>query len=356
MLADSMRKGRNLMQRFIWLSMVLSSVAWLRAADQPPAQPKAAPAVAPAAAPNALAPADAPKLRIIPGKVLVPTGKGEMRRIWGELVSLDRKTRTGTFRNESNDEVMSFVVMPYAELLHHATLGDLQDFRVGERAIFRLHENDSGQWVWLTYIQDEMRFLHGHKEYYWVDKIDADKRQFECTDANADKSDVRMSGIILQTDGETRFWRNGEQVSFADVHVGDKLRTKTHGVGKGKDRVCWEVFLDEASVEKFLAAQNQVHRERMIAEGLPGYVDEVQPGRVAITLFPEGGDLIGKLAPKAKVRVAPAGVDRQPTSEPIDAVVEEIKPNGRVKTVTLKLDQPAGSKFEVTGLARLWNP
>lgn len=333
------------MRRFVGLLVALSSsVLW--AADKPASSTAAA---APAAG-------DAPKLRIVPGKVLVPTGKGEMRRIWGELVSLDLKTRTGTFRNESNDEVMSFVVMPYAELLHHATLGDLQDYRVGERAIFRLHENEQGQWVWLTYIQDEMNFLNGHKEFYWVDKIDADKKQLECTDANGDKSYIRMPGIILQTDAATRYWRNGEPASFGDIRVGDKLRTKTHGVGQGKTRVCWEVFLDEPSLLKFQAEQKEVHRQRLISEGLPGYVDQAAPERVAITLFPEGGEWIVKLAAGGHVRVAPAGVDRKPTTEPLGAVVEEIKPNGRVKTVTLKLDQPAGSGFQATGLARVWIP
>src|SRR4051794_14161598 len=88
-----------------------------------------------------------PKAKITPGKVVIPTGPGEMRRIWGELVSLDLKTRTGTFRNESNDEVMSFKVLPYAELLHHAARGDLPDYRIGERAIFRLHEDADGKWT-----------------------------------------------------------------------------------------------------------------------------------------------------------------------------------------------------------------
>src|SRR6266436_1663315 len=93
-----------------------------------------------------------PVLKIIPGQVIVPTDA--MRRIWGELISLDLATRTGKFRKEGTDEVMSFTVLPYAELLHHATFGDLQDFRIGERAIFRLHEAaNTGQWTWLTYIQ-----------------------------------------------------------------------------------------------------------------------------------------------------------------------------------------------------------
>jgi len=87
---------------------------------------------------------------ITPGKVIIPTEK--MRRIWGELIRIDFATRTGKFCNESTDEVMSFTVMPYAELLHHATLGDLQDFKVGERAIFRLHVNEKEEWVWLTYM------------------------------------------------------------------------------------------------------------------------------------------------------------------------------------------------------------
>src|SRR5262249_1002646 len=128
-----------------------------------------------------------PEAKITPGKAIVPA---KMRRLWGELVSLDLKTRTGTFRNESNDEVPTFTVLPYAELLHHATFGDLQDFRIGERAIFRLHENADGRWTWLTYIQDEMNFLNNHKEYYWVDRIDAGKGRIEFTQANADKSFV----------------------------------------------------------------------------------------------------------------------------------------------------------------------
>src|SRR5262249_48910787 len=135
------------------------------------------------------APPAKPELKITPGKAIVPTNK--MRRIWGELVSLDLNTRTGTFRNEGNDEVMPFTVLPYAELLHHASFGDLPDYRIGERAIFRLHENAEGKWVWLTYIQDEMNFLNGHKEYYWVDRVEPATGRIEFTQASADKSFVR---------------------------------------------------------------------------------------------------------------------------------------------------------------------
>ena len=84
-----------------------------------------------------------PVLKITPGKVIIPFDK--MQRPWGELISIDLQTRTGKFRRENTDEVITFTVMPYAELLHHATHGDLQDVRIGERAIFRLHENEKGE-------------------------------------------------------------------------------------------------------------------------------------------------------------------------------------------------------------------
>ena len=294
-----------------------------------------------------------PKLKIIPGQVIVPTGTGEMRRPWGELISLDLATRTGKFRNESDDAVMSFTVMPYAELLHHATNGDLQDFRVGERAIFRLHENEKGEWVWLTYIQDEMNMLNGHKEYFYVDKIDIAKRAFDCTWANFDKSFVRQTNVVITTDGETRYWKAGALAKFSDIKTGDKLRTKTHGVGKGKVRVAWEVFLDDASLVKFQTEQKAVHARRIQTEGAPGYVNEVNGKEVQLTIFNEGADIAKQLKVGKAVLVAPAGVDRKPTAASLTGTVTAANTKGRECKVTVTLTG-IEAKFRTAGLARLW--
>ena len=304
----------------------------------------------------ALRAADAPAkppLKVIPGQVIIPTQPGTMRRPWGELISLDFATRTGKFRNESDDSVMSFTVMPFAELLHHAASGDLQDFRVGERAIFRLHENDKGEWVWLTYIQDEMNMMNGHKEYFYVDKIDAAKRAVDCTWANFDKSFIRQTNVVIETDSETRFWKAGAPAKFTDLKTGDKFRTKTHGVGKGKTRVAWEVFLDDESLVKFQNEQKAVHAKRILAEGAPGYVDETSGTELRLTLFNEGGDIAKQLKAGKPVRVAPAGVDRKPTTAPLTATVTTALTKGRETKVTLTLSS-AEAKFQPTGLARLW--
>ncbi len=217
--------------------------------------PKSAPTPAPAA------PAK-PTLKIIPGQVIVPTDA--MRRPWGELISIDLKTRTGTFRNESDDKVMPFTVLPYSELLHHAAFGDLDDFRVGERLIFRVHENqDTHEWTWLTYIQDQMNMMNGHKEYYQVDSIDAAKGELSCTQENFETNFVREKGIIISTDAETRYWKKGAPAKFTDLKVGDRLRTKTHGIGHGKVKMCWEVFLDDESLLKFQNEQKAAHTKRI---------------------------------------------------------------------------------------------
>lgn len=292
-----------------------------------------------------------PVLKITPGQVVIPFDR--MQRPWGELISLDLATRTGKFRRESNDEVCTFSVMPYAELLHHATNGDLQDFRVGERAIFRLHEDEQGAWVWLTYIQDEMNMMNGHKEFFHVDRLDPQKHQIVCTQANADKSYIREAGIVIETDRDTRYWKAGEPASFGDLRVGDQLRTKTHGVGKGKVRVAWEVFLDEASLLKFQAEQKAVHAARIVKQGAPGYVDEASGELLNLTLFHEGEEQVKQLKAGTTVRVAPAGVDRNPTAEPLTATVRSAKMMGRQCKVTLALEA-ATEKFRPTGLVRLW--
>lgn len=292
-----------------------------------------------------------PTLKIIPGQVIVPTDA--MRRIWGELISVDLQTRTGKFRKEGTDEVMGFTVLPYAELLHHAAFGDLQDFRIGERAIFRLHENDAGEWTWLTYIQDEMNMMNGHKEYFYVDSIDAAKGQLTCTQANFDKSFVREKDILIETGADTRYWKSGQPAKFADIQVGDKLRTKTHGVGKGKVRMCWEVFLDDESLLKFQAEQKAIHAKRMAEEGAPGYVDKAADREIQLTFFQEAGDISRQLKSGQRVRVAPAGVDRKPTSEPIAGSVTAAQMDRSLGKVTVALDA-ASAGFAPKGIARLW--
>jgi len=62
---------------------------------------------------------------------------------------------------------------------------------------------------------------------------------------------------------------------------------------------------------------------------------------------------VKQLKKDISVRVAPAGVDRQPTAEPITGKVTALTKNGRQTQVTLEL-AASSEKFQPTQLARLW--
>jgi len=291
-----------------------------------------------------------PIRQITPGKVIIPFEK--MRRIWGELVSVDLETRTGTFRAESEDKIYRFSVMPYAEMLHHATKGQLRDFKIGERAIFRLHVNEADEWYWLTYIQDEMNMLNGHKEYYFVETIDATTGRIGFTWAKGDKSFIREKGLFLETDAETQYWKDGKPAKFSDIKVGDKLRTKSHGNGKGRSRIAWHVFLDDASLLKFRDEQIAVHTAHLAKDGAPGYVDRVEGTEMDLTMFQNGLSLVEKLKPGTKVIVSPAGKNLKATGTGIPGQIVKIATRGNVRPLTLRLDRTAEG-FEVPGVVRL---
>ena len=163
----------------------------------------------------------------------------------------------------------------------------------------------------------------------------------------------RSTNVVIETDGETRFWKSGESAKFSDIKIGDKLRTKTHGAGAGKRRIAWEVFLDDASLLKFQSEQKAVHAKRIAAEGAPGYVDENSGKEIKLTLFNDGADIAKQLKPGKPVRVAPAGVDRKPETAPLTATVTAANTKGRETKISLMLSMPE-AKFQPAGLARVW--
>jgi hypothetical protein len=198
-----------------------------------------------------------------------------------------------------------------------------------------------------------MNMMNGHKEYFYVDSIDPAKGELNCTQANFDKSFVREKGIIISTDKDTRYWKQGQPAKFADIHVGDKIRTKTHGIGRGKVQMCWEVFLDDESLKKFQDEQKAAHTKRINEEGAPGYVDKNEGQALEMTLFQESGDVSHALKAGQTVRVAPAGVDRKPTSDPVSGKVVSAKMAGNLGKVAITLDTPSAN-FQQGKVARLW--
>jgi len=304
------------------------------------------------AAEPAAAPAK-PEKKITPGQVVIPD---RMRRIWGELISIDPATRTGKFRNEGNDEVFEFVITPYAQLMHHATNGDVQDYIPGERGIFRLHEDEHGVWRHLTYIQDEMNFLVGHGEWFFIDKIDRDEGKLTCHQAKGDESFIRTPELFIHVDADTKYFREGKPAAFADLKVGDKIKTKTRGHGQGTKRTAYYVFFDEESLLKFRDEQVPVHAARMKNEGLTGFADTVSPTAVELTMFLESSGFAKNLKPGMAATLAPAGVDRKPAAEPVAVKVTAVKQQGNLTKLTVEPAVELPAELKSTSLIRLWAP
>lgn len=301
--------------------------------------------------PQGVAKEEKPPQKITQGEVIIPFK--QMRRIWGELLTIDPQTRKGTFQAEHNDEVFEFCAMPYAEMLHHAANGDISDFRIGERAIFRLHPDNDGKWYWLTYIQDEMNMLHGHKEYYHIQSIDLAKGTLTFMHAKADKSLIRWENVVMHTNLETKYWREGKPASFQDLKTGAMIRAKTKGMGKGRTCLAWHIFLDDESLMKFREEQMAVHAAKMKKDGMTGYVDKAGCNKLELTLFRETRDFAPQLKPGAKVKVAPAAFNREPTAPPIEATVLSNKPQGVLHKLQLSTNADA-TNFQATDVARVW--
>ena len=74
---------------------------------------------------------------------------------------------------------------------------------------------------------------------------------------------------------------------------------------------------------------------------------------VKLTLFNEGSEIANQLKAGKPIRIAPAGVDRKPTTPPLAGKVTTIASKGRETKVTLTL-ATAEPKFQPAGLARVW--
>ena len=72
-----------------------------------------------------------------------------------------------------------------------------------------------------------------------------------------------------------------------------------------------------------------------------------------LTLFAEGGEVFRKLKAGQTVRIAPAGVDRKPSSEPVTAAVAAFKMDRNLGKVSLTVTGSTAA-FRATELTRVW--
>ena len=281
----------------------------------------------------------------------------------GELLSLDLATRSGTYRRSADGVVVPFTVLPHCLCQHDNALGDLSDYRIGERLRFITYEGADGRWNRVGLIAEELAEIVAHKEPYYVDSIDAAQGLLVCTRRDAAKTKIVWPNMQITTDNETRYWLGGKpDAKFSDIQVGMGLYMKTHHGDAFLNRVAWDVFLDDASVEKVKADQTAALEKRLLGDGLPGYWDSASGTEAQVTLFTECMDLLLKrrlLSKKGtRVELASAGPDRAATGPRIAATVVQarlyIRNTAYIGEIKLTLDAPPPADFKPTSVIRLW--
>ncbi|MFN0076840.1 MAG: hypothetical protein ACKVY0_10215 [Prosthecobacter sp.] len=319
------------------------------------------------------APAAAPKE---PPPKILPAGDTRrdvaVQKHRGELLSYDPATRAGTFKSSADGVIISFTALPHVLCQHHGALGDMSDYRIGERLRFMLHEGEDGKWNRLGLVAEELEELVAHDEPYFVDKIDAAKGILICTRRNRAGDKIVWPGMVISTDKDTRYWREGTpDAKFADLAVGMPLFMKTHGGTGLMERTAWEVLMDKASVEHFKTEQMQTLRQRLTTEGLPGYIDSVTEKEVRLTLFPEVMSFIlgqasgakatpaqRALKPRQTVQFSLAGPERAAKGGRCSGKVTLLRPfiknQSYICEVTIALDSPVPAEFKATAVARVW--
>jgi hypothetical protein len=300
-----------------------------------------------------------------PPKILPP---GDTRRdvafqkARGELASYDPATRTGTFKKTADGTIARFIALPHVICQHHGSIGDMSDYRIGERLNFILVEGTDGQWNRLNLVAEELEEILAHKEAYFVDRIDTERRILHCTRKKLDGSAVIWTDMVIHTDADTRYWREGRpDAQFSDLAPGMPLYIKTHGGTGLLERVAWEVLMDDASVKHFEDEQIKAHEARLARDGFPGYLDSVNGAEVKVTLFQECSDTIRRtrlLKAKAPVLLAQAGPDRAAMGDRIPATITSqrlfIRHNAYITEVMLSLSAPAPAELKPASLIRLW--
>jgi hypothetical protein len=291
----------------------------------------------------------------------------------GELLSYDPATRRGTFKATADGATREFIALPHVLCQHHCAIGDMRDYRIGERLRFILHESKGGQWNLLGAVSEELSEIVAHDEPYFVDAIDAAKRILTCTRRNRAGDKIVWPGMTIRTDGQTRYWRNGKpEARFEDVTAGMPLWIKTHDGSGLLDRIAWDIFLDDASIETLKQAQTAAHHERLAREGLPGYMDTAAGSEVRLTLFTEAMSFILNqtglpkgapgaqrgLKPRQSVHLSLAGPDRVARGEKLAGKITTLRPyiklGSYICEVTVALDAPMPAGFRPAAVARLW--
>ncbi len=168
---------------------------------------------------------------------------GEVRTESGELIRFDAATRRGAYRREGTDEIIPFRTSTDAVLRRYGP-GPVA-YHPAERLVFQVRSGgDANSPVVVDRIEDEASRSADRGHVLHVEMIDERRwPRLQCVEADREKRETFDAAVYLEISPETRIWREGKPVVLADLRVGDRLPARTGGVGFGKLRIAWDLYV-----------------------------------------------------------------------------------------------------------------
>jgi hypothetical protein len=246
---------------------------------------------------------------------------GKMPRAWVEIVKVNAEKRSLTVRTKKG-EVVEVPVRADTELRVRDSWGNLGDYYPGESVMLFIYHDSDGKWVYPRAVQDEIQMMSGHKWWWTVEKLDAKSGTLDLSRTEKEKT-FRES---FRVGTETKVWKGEKPAGIDSLKVGDVILFQTR-YDKGEEHRFAVELLDAKGLEAIRAAQQSKHRGRLIADGLPAVVTDLDPltGAVGASVQWEAGEEAKAL--KAGDRVTVSRPDGQ-TVVKFEAPVAESRGDG----------------------------
>ncbi len=264
---------------------------------------------------------------------------GKMPRAWVEILKVDADRRVLTVRTKKGDEV-EVPIRGDTELRVRDSWGDLTDYYPGQSVMLFVYHDADGKWSYPRAVQDEIQMMSGHKWWWTVDAVDGTGGTLELSR----KENGKEFKESFRVGSDTKVWKGEKSAGIDTLKVGDVILFQTRYVKGESKRFAVEVF-DAKGLEVIKTTQQAKHKDRLIANGLPAIVNDIEmlTGALTVTVQWEASDVARGIKPGAKVDV----VGAEKSGVRFAAPVAESKGDGARHKLLIAADPATISRLKV---------
>ena len=211
----------------------------------------------------------------------------------GELLTIGPDRRSGQLRGDATGEVIDFVMPPQGMVVYLGAEAELGDLTPGTRYWFHLNQDEGGQWKWASLITDDFSRMVDGRLSYRVEaaRLEEGKlllaRQLGQIKDERDEwwrpPDVAHGELLV--DSATRVWRGGQQVTLADVAVGDELMINTTAHRPTSPGRAVEIWVGPDTIKAVSERQREARKVLVKEHGAAAWIDSVDGAAVTLTFF-----------------------------------------------------------------------